>query len=143
MKVYVTKLSSADFTSIWRFFWAKNFPLKAFHCTLFENYPKCRIWTFECWHFPLIFLLLKLFCTVLSGNTFWRQASIIFFHSKIISRDLCCVLNQLMNFQGLICFFVRCQQECQSFFAYSNVAPAAWSSFLLTSSTLTTFKIRI
>ena len=27
---------------------------------LFENYSKCRIWIFEFWHFPPIFVLLKL-----------------------------------------------------------------------------------
>ena len=34
--------------------------------TLFENFSKCRIWSFEFWHFPQIF--------VLSGNTVWPQA---------------------------------------------------------------------
>ena len=28
-------------------------------CTLFENSSKCRIWIFEFWHFPPIFILLK------------------------------------------------------------------------------------
>ena len=32
--------------------------------TLFENYSKCRIWIFEIWHFPPIFVLLKLTCLV-------------------------------------------------------------------------------
>ena len=32
--------------------------------TLFENYSKCRIWIFEFWHFPPIFVLLKLTCLV-------------------------------------------------------------------------------
>ena len=32
--------------------------------TLFENYSKCRIWIFEFWHFPPIFVLLKLICLV-------------------------------------------------------------------------------
>ena len=30
----------------------------------FENHPKCRIWIFEFWHFPPIFVLLKLTCLV-------------------------------------------------------------------------------
>ena len=30
----------------------------------FENYSKCRIWIFEFWHFPPIFVLLKLTCLV-------------------------------------------------------------------------------
>ena len=33
--------------------------------TLFENYSKCRIWIFECWRFPPIFVLLKLTCLVI------------------------------------------------------------------------------
>ena len=32
--------------------------------TLFENYSKCRILIFEFWHFPPIFVLLKLTCLV-------------------------------------------------------------------------------
>ena len=37
--------------------------LKSVLCTLFENYPKCRIWIFELWHFPPFFVLAKLkFC---------------------------------------------------------------------------------
>ena len=32
--------------------------------TLFENYSKCRIWSFEFWHFPPIFVLLNLTCLV-------------------------------------------------------------------------------
>ena len=32
--------------------------------TLFENYSKCRIWIFSFWHFPPIFLPLKLTCLV-------------------------------------------------------------------------------
>ena len=32
--------------------------------TLFKNYSKCRIWSFEFWHFPPIFVLLKLTCLV-------------------------------------------------------------------------------
>ena len=32
--------------------------------TLFEKYSKCRIWIFEFWHFPPIFVLLKLACLV-------------------------------------------------------------------------------
>ena len=27
--------------------------------TVFENHPKCRIWVFQFWHFPPIFVLLK------------------------------------------------------------------------------------
>ena len=34
------------------------------YVTLFENYSKCRISIFECWHFPPIFVLLKLTCLV-------------------------------------------------------------------------------
>ena len=32
--------------------------------TVFENYQKCLIWIFRFWHFPLIFVLLKLTCLV-------------------------------------------------------------------------------
>ena len=32
--------------------------------TLFENCSKCRIWIFEFWHFPPIFVLLKVTCLV-------------------------------------------------------------------------------
>ena len=32
--------------------------------TVFENNPKCRIWSFEWWHFPPFFVLLKVTCLV-------------------------------------------------------------------------------
>ena len=32
--------------------------------TVFENHPICRIWIFQFWHFPPIFVLLKLTCLV-------------------------------------------------------------------------------
>ena len=32
--------------------------------TVFENHPKCRLWMFQFWHFPPIFVLLKLTCLV-------------------------------------------------------------------------------
>ena len=31
---------------------------------MFENHPKCRIWIFEFWHFPSIFVQLKVICLV-------------------------------------------------------------------------------
>ena len=34
------------------------------HTTVFENYSKCRIWIFQFWHFPPIFVLLNLTCLV-------------------------------------------------------------------------------
>ena len=33
-------------------------------CTLFENYSKCRIWISQFWHFPPMFVILKLTCLV-------------------------------------------------------------------------------
>ena len=44
-------------------------------CTLFENYPKCRIWII--WIF-LILTFSTIFCPIktdLSGNTVWPKAS--------------------------------------------------------------------
>ena len=43
-----------------------KFPEKSKHLsrTVFENYSKCRILIFEFWHFPPIFVLLKLTCLV-------------------------------------------------------------------------------
>ena len=32
--------------------------------TLFKNYSKCRIWIFQFWHFPPIFVVLKVTCLV-------------------------------------------------------------------------------
>ena len=43
--------------------------LSSSEATLFENYPKCRIWIFEFWHFPPIFVLLKLTCLVTMFDT--------------------------------------------------------------------------
>ena len=37
-----------------------NVRLFGTYSTLFENYPKCRIWILEFWHFPPFFVLLKL-----------------------------------------------------------------------------------
>ena len=34
------------------------------YATVFENYSKCRIWIFELWQFPPIFVLLKMTCLV-------------------------------------------------------------------------------
>ena len=31
---------------------------------LLENYLKCRIWIFQCWHFHQFFVLLKVTCLV-------------------------------------------------------------------------------
>ena len=33
--------------------------------SMFENYSKCRIWILQFWHFPPIFVLLKLTCLVI------------------------------------------------------------------------------
>ena len=48
-----------------------DFYLKNWHflvifwlCTVFKNHSKCRIWIFKFWHFPPIFVLLKLTCLV-------------------------------------------------------------------------------
>ena len=63
-------LRSRFMAFFYRFFC--NFFLRAFSKkvfglwgpSLFENYSKCRIWIFEFWHFPHIFVLLKLTCLV-------------------------------------------------------------------------------
>ena len=49
---------------------------KYFCLTLFENYSKCRIWIFEFWHLPPIFVLL-------SGNNIWPQVSGFLIIAKI------------------------------------------------------------
>ena len=33
--------------------------------TLFQNHPKCLIWVFQFWHFPPLFVKLKLACLVI------------------------------------------------------------------------------
>ena len=43
-------------------FYTNVYQKRAF--TLFENYSKCRIWIFEFWHFPPIFVVPKLTCLV-------------------------------------------------------------------------------
>ena len=43
----------------WDIFWSFSN-----HCTVFENHPKWRISVFQFWHFPSIFVLLKLTCLV-------------------------------------------------------------------------------
>ena len=40
------------------------------NCTVFENYSKCRIWIFQLWLVPPIFILP---ISYLSGNTTWPQ----------------------------------------------------------------------
>ena len=37
---------------------------KSLDNTVFDNHPKCRIWIFEFWHFPPIFVHIKLTCLV-------------------------------------------------------------------------------
>ena len=49
-------------TDLFVIFWDKEITIN--QCTLFENHSKCRIWIFEFWHFPPIFVLLKLTCLV-------------------------------------------------------------------------------
>ena len=55
-------------SELYRWAWKALFlPLRNSHLrqhTLFENHPKCRIWILEFWHFPPIFVLLKLTCLV-------------------------------------------------------------------------------
>ena len=48
----------------WKCTLKKWFTLKKNASTLFENYSKCRIWIFELWHFPTIFVPLKVTCLV-------------------------------------------------------------------------------
>ena len=40
--------------------------------TVFKNYSKCRIWLFQFWHFPPIFVQLSI---EVSGITVWLQVS--------------------------------------------------------------------
>ena len=49
--------------------------------TLFENYSKCRNWIFQFWHFPPIFVLLKLTCLV---TLFDRKLQVFKNSSKLI-----------------------------------------------------------
>ena len=46
--------------------WAIQFFEKYHHHynTVFKNYSKCHIWVFQFWHFPPIFVFLKLTCLV-------------------------------------------------------------------------------
>ena len=70
LKIFVPEPRTTQLTTIYKF---KILNLiNATIGTLFENYSKCRIWSFEFWHFPPIFVLFK---TDLSGNTVWPQAS--------------------------------------------------------------------
>ena len=43
---------------------AKALKGSSFVVTVFENHPKCLIWIFQFWHFPLFFVLLNLTCLV-------------------------------------------------------------------------------
>ena len=52
--------------------------------TLFENSSNCRIWIFEFWHFPPIFILLKLTCLV---TLFDRKLQVFKNLSKLIFFD--------------------------------------------------------
>ena len=79
---------------IWIFGLKLDIWKKTNHCTLFENYSKCPIWIFEIWHFPTIFVLLKLTCLITlfdrklqvfkdspNWTIFWHF-SLTFVHSK-------------------------------------------------------------
>ena len=69
--------------------------------TLFENYSKCRIWVYEFWHFPPIFVLLKLTCLVtlfdrklqvFKNSPKWNifgHFQLTFVHSKCKHNSLC------------------------------------------------------
>ena len=59
--------------------------------TVFENHPKRRIWIFQFWHFPLIFVLL-------SGNTVWPQTSGF---QKLAKSDHFGIFNQLLSTQNV------------------------------------------
>ena len=61
------------------------------NCTLFENYSKCRIWSFDFWHFPPFFVLLKLTCLV----TLFDRKLQIFKNSP--KWTILCIFNQLLS----------------------------------------------
>ena len=44
--------------------------------TMFENHPKFRIWVFQFWHFPSIFVLLKVTCLA-EHWCFWKIRSML------------------------------------------------------------------
>ena len=52
----------SDLSSVCTLFWIGKYLMffkRQLTYTVFENHPKCRIWFFEFWHFPPIFVVLK------------------------------------------------------------------------------------
>ena len=89
--IYFPILSSRRFTSYYNYVtrewhWVHRYEVSISH-TVFEKHPKCRIWGFQFWHFPPIFVLSKLTCLVtmfdrkLQIDHFWNL-KMNFVHSK-------------------------------------------------------------
>ena len=57
MKLFLNKVPSKKYTM-------NHFMSESTKATLDENHQKCRIWIFQFWHFPPIFVLLKVTCLV-------------------------------------------------------------------------------
>ena len=58
-KLYISRWDFCIWKKVWNFSNYKREP-----STHSENHTKCRIWIFQSWHFPPIFVLLKLTCLV-------------------------------------------------------------------------------
>ena len=70
--------------------------------TVFENHPKCRIWIFQFWHFPPIFVLLKLTCLV------------TLFHRKLqVFKNFCPVSLAMLN-ETFSVIFKHCLRPSKS-----------------------------
>ena len=61
--------------------------------TMFENHSKCRIWIFQFWHFPPIFVLLKVTCLV---TLFVRKLQVF---QKLAKMDFFGTFNELWSTQ--------------------------------------------
>ena len=62
---------------------------------MFENHPKCRILSFQFWHFPSIFVLLELTCLVI---LFDRKLQVV---KKLAKIEYFGIFNRLLATQNV------------------------------------------
>ena len=92
--------------------------------TVFENHPKCLIWIFQFWHFPPIFVLLKLTCLVtLFDSLKWTIFGIF---------------DQLLYTQNInVARFAR-NVECDFFYGFQTLCTREKFAHCASASSLTT-----
>ena len=92
---------------------------------LFENQPKCLIWIMVFWHFPPIFVLLKVTCLV----TLFDRKHQVFKNSPNL--PLFCIFNELLSTQNVNVACFAWQYWIRLFLWFPNTVPVLISNLLV------------